>query len=278
MEVLVVDLDNTLYDWVSYFATSFEAMLDSLSRELSVEREELIQEFKAVHMRYRNSEQPFAVLELPSVRRRFPNLDRRSLMSALDRPLGAFAEARRTSLNLYPTVEQTLSRIEQRGVTLVGHTEAPMANAYYRLNRLGIAKWFRRLYTRSVPYLGHPDRSRGSEMDPPGDLVTVLPPEDRKPNSKVLIDICSREGVETNQAAYVGDSLVRDISMARGAGVFAIWARYGTDYDKSQWNLLVKISHWSEEDVLREEELERAYGGAVPDAIVDSFVEVLKYV
>ncbi len=47
--------------------------------------------------------------------------------------------------------------------------------------------------------------------------------------------------------------------MAKTAGVFAIWAKYGAFPKQENYKKLVRISHWTEEDIARERELkERA--------------------
>ena len=39
-------MDNTLYDWVSFYAQSFTAMLDVLVNILDVPKSELLEEFR----------------------------------------------------------------------------------------------------------------------------------------------------------------------------------------------------------------------------------------
>jgi FMN phosphatase YigB (HAD superfamily) len=273
--VLITDLDNTLYDWVTYFAVSFEAMLSPLTHLLGVSKEQLIQEFKELHQHYGTSEQPFIALELPSVRAHFQGLGRAALLQKLDEPLHAFNRARKETLRLYPGVAETLAALVASGVTVVGHTEAPTVNAYYRVQLLGIDRYFRRLYVRSSAWEGHPIPEREVALHPPSDLVREVPKSERKPNPTLLQDICEREGFSTGDAWYVGDSLVRDISMAKMAGVRAIWARYGTDYDPRMWSLLVRITHWTDEDVSREEELRNRFDRVKPDYVLDSFSELL---
>jgi phosphoglycolate phosphatase len=104
--------------------------------------------------------------------------------------------------------------------------------------------------------------------------VTVLPREERKPNPRLLADICRKEGAEIDSTYYVGDSLVRDVAMAKQAKVTAIWAQYGTKYDPQHWQYLVKITHWSDNDVEREKALKAKYADVVPDYTIDSFSQL----
>lgn len=276
IRLVITDLDNTLYDWVTFFARSFMAMADELAVVLDLPIDEIYRQFKAIHQHYGNSEQPFAVLELPSVRQRFPGADREEIMQALAGPLRAFNSARKKHLQLYSGVLESLQVLHGEGIVLVGHTEAVLANSYYRLNRLGVAPLYRRLYTLMDKHPVDNDRP-GFEFHLP-DFLMPIPRGERKPNPKLLLDICRREGVLPSEALYVGDSLTRDIGMAKEAGVRAVWARYGTRFDKGLWAVLVQITHWTDEDVAREEVLRHRYDHVVPDDTIDSFAEVLDIV
>lgn len=276
MTLLITDLDNTLYDWVTFFATSFQGMVRELSCLLEVEPEKLLDEFKSLHQQYGTSEQPFTALELPSVRLKFGNATRRQLLQELDRPLHVFNSLRKKHLRLYDSVTETLSRLREAGVVLVGHTESMAENALFRLQKLGIDSYFKHLYVLESNYPGHPDPERAEQLAPPLGYIRCVPRSERKPNPELLRDICYREGVSPRDAFYVGDSLTRDMSMAKAAGVTAIWARYGTRYDSGLWKILVRVTHWTDEDVAREEDLRRQFGQVEPDFVIGRFEEVLE--
>ncbi len=74
-KMLVCDLDNTLYDWVGYFVPSFNAMVDAALPIIGCDREQLLDDLREVHQKHHDSEQPFALLETGSVRRRFPDFE-----------------------------------------------------------------------------------------------------------------------------------------------------------------------------------------------------------
>jgi len=271
--LLITDLDNTLYDWVTFFARAFDAMVDAMVDLLAVDRGTLLDEFRAVHQRLGDSEHPYAALELPSVRARYPDANQSELALALDEPLHRFNSVRKETLALYPGVEMTLTRLRQAGITIVGHTEAIAPNAYYRLTRLNIAQRFKHLYVLQGQPVNHPRPDRLPLLEPPRGLIRSIPRSERKPNPKLLLDICEREGVPASAAVYVGDSLVRDMSMALDAGVTAVWAKYGTVYDPALWSTLVRVTHWTAEDVEREKALS---GRRVePDLAISSFSELL---
>lgn len=275
MRLLITDLDNTLYDWVTYFANSFRAMVKDLAATLDIQEETLLDEFKVVHQHYGNSEHPFAMFELPSVRRRFPNSSREELLYELESSLAAFRASREKHLRLYEGVHDTLKTVAEEGTIIVAHTEAVAIHAYYRLMRLDILKYFKHIYALEGFLEPHPNPSRAAELQPPPGLIETIPRDERKPNPELLQDICRREGIRVSDACYIGDSLSRDVSMAKTAGVTAVWARYGTGYEPNLWDILVRVTHWTDEDVAREAELRSLYSDIQPDYTIDRFVDLL---
>jgi FMN phosphatase YigB (HAD superfamily) len=217
-KLFITDLDNTLYDWVTFFTSSFQAMVGELTFLLQVPQETILDEFKAVHQHYGNSEQPFAVLELPSLQRRFPELSRDEVLRKIDPALHRFNSTRKRTLTLYQGVAETLAELQYSGVKIVGHIEAIFANSYWRLRALGIESYFSRLYTLEGKGAIHisPDTQW---IDPPKGFITVVPRDERKPNPRLLADICQHEGAVPASTYYLGDSLVRDVAMAKQAGV-----------------------------------------------------------
>lgn len=271
-KLLITDLDNTLYDWVTFFAQSFSAMINEAARISGVDKETLLDGFQEVHKRHHNSEYPFAILEVECLRKKYGTPE--NVLAAMDGALHEFNRVRKQTLQLYPAVQETLSALSERGVLIVGHTEAIAENAYYRLRKLGIAELFNRLYVLHGPLAPHPKGAPPGTAPPEG-LVEQVPLAERKPNPRLLLDICRRINISPAESVYVGDSKTRDISMAVDAGVTAVWAAYGTQYDKAHWGTLVRVTHWSDEDVLREQELRKAAGNVQPDLEIDRFAELL---
>ena len=276
MRLLITDLDNTLYDWVSYFALSFRAMVRELSLLLSIDEETLKDEFKAVHQLHGSSEYPFAILELPSVRAHFRSAPRSQVFHHLRKPLDAFNQSRNKHLSLYPSVMETLQYVQSLNIPVVGHTESIAELAFHRLQKLGILPFFTHLYALDGSLEPHPDTERDADALrlPPG-IVTFVPRDERKPNPALLKDICSKEGVSVSETVYVGDSLTRDVGMAKNAGVIAVWARYGTKYPPPLWAEIVRVTHWIEDDVKRETGLREMYRNIRPDLTIDSFSEII---
>jgi phosphoglycolate phosphatase len=74
----------------------------------------------------------------------------------------------------------------------------------------------------------------------------------------------------------VGDSIARDILMSKRADIFSIWAAYGAQHDPEQYSQLVRISHWTSDEIARELRLKEEAKDIRPDFIArTSFAEVL---
>lgn len=271
MRALITDLDNTLYDWVTYFAASFTAMVDVLAGLLHVEREVLLDDYKQLHQRLGDSEIPFATLMLDTVRERFKGRDTSEIAEALQPAFRTFSRHRDQTLKLYEGVLTSLAEISRK-VPIIGHTEALVENANYRLQKLGILPFFTRIYALSRPIPPHPFPV-GYTI--PDSVVVRVPPYERKPNPRLLAHICAAEGLDLARVVYVGDSLTRDVAMARDAGVTSAWAEFGTRYSRASWDILVRVTHWTEQDVRREAFLREKSRNVKPDHELRSFPEIL---
>src|SRR5206468_1475722 len=75
----------------------------------------------------------------------------------------------------------------------------------------------------------------------------------RKPHKSALLPIFSRFGLDPSRSIYVGDSLTRDIKMAKDCGMWAAWARYGQNVDPEMYSYLKLITFWGSVEVQSEE-------------------------
>jgi phosphoglycolate phosphatase len=277
--LLVCDLDNTLYDWVGYFVPAFYAMVDEVVRLIGCDREKLLDDFRIVHQRHGDSEQPFALLETQTIRQRFNGIEGEKVVRYLDPAFHAFNAVRKKKLTLHPHVRETLDLLRASGVDLVAHTEGKLYGVVDRLERLNLFPYFKKIYCRERSFSLHPSQSVHDKwLDRfPLTKIVELSHHQMKPNASVLLEICRNEGFEPSRSCYVGDSVARDILMAKRANVFAVWAAYGARHDPAQYELLVRVTHWTSEDVEREKKLRDEAKSIRPDLIAEtSFAEVLQ--
>jgi phosphoglycolate phosphatase-like HAD superfamily hydrolase len=275
--LLVCDLDNTLYDWVNYFVPSFYAMVDKVVQITGCDREKLLDEFRAVHQKHGDSEQPFALLETDTIKTLYQSMSAEDMLAVLDPAFHAFNSERKKNLKLHSGVRETLDALIASGVNLIAHTESKLYGVVDRLNRLDLFHYFSKVYCRERSQSPHPIPRLATKWleRVPKEKVVELSHHQSKPDPTVLLEICARENVSPDQAAYVGDSIARDILMARRAGIFSIWAAYGAQHDPETYNKLVRISHWTPDEVARERKLKDEARKIKPDCIAQmSFDEV----
>jgi FMN phosphatase YigB (HAD superfamily) len=269
ISLVVTDLDNTIYDWMTAFVPALYEMVGEAAKILQVSESILLDDLRDVHQRHGDSEHPFALLETRTVTDFRANSPNSNPKVVLDPAFHAFNRVRRNNLRLYDGVLLTLEQLRTFGIPVVAYTDARVINSLTRLNLLNVKRLFSALYA--------PQHSELSLIAPElkDGFVHLLDKGDRKPNPKTLIDICADFSVTPQTVLYVGDSIARDVYMANRASINVAWAKYGTVYDSSLWPKLVRVTHWTDVDVSREKELKDLTRGVKPDIVLDRFDRIL---
>jgi phosphoglycolate phosphatase-like HAD superfamily hydrolase len=274
-KLLVCDLDNTLYDWIAYFVPSFYAMVDRVVAITGCDRNKLLDDFRIVHQHHHDSEQPFALLETETIKQIYANVSWDAVVRGLDSAFHVFNSQRKQNLRLHAGVKETLDVLRHHGIKLVAHTESKLYGAVDRLYRLELFDFFARIYCRERPVSIRPMAEDWLSRFPMEKIVE-LSLHQTKPNPAVLAEICTAEAVSHDDAVYIGDSVARDVLMAKRAGVFAVWAAYGAEHSPAMYDALVRISHWTPEEVERERQLRNEARAVSPDFVAHrEFSEVL---
>src|SRR5438552_1709817 len=94
-QLLVCDLDNTLYDWIGFFVPSFYAMVDEAVSILKCDKNDLLDDLQKVHQKYHDAEHPFALLETATVERILHGVAVDQRRKILDPAFKAFNSARK---------------------------------------------------------------------------------------------------------------------------------------------------------------------------------------
>jgi phosphoglycolate phosphatase-like HAD superfamily hydrolase len=258
VSLVITDLDNTLFDWVRIWYASFSALLNSLSKLSGIPAATLIPEVKVVHENHGTAEYAFLIEELPSLQAKHPGDD----LSALYSPaIEAYRSARGAALRLYPGVLDTLGKLKENGCLLVGYTESMAFYSNYRLRHLGLDLLLDFLYSPPDHDLPRGLTPAQIRRYPAGNYVLRktqhrhTPSGELKPNPEILQRIIHEVGGLRERAVYVGDSLMKDVAMAQDAGVTDVWAQYGIAQDRPEYELLRRVTHWTEDAVEREKRL-----------------------
>jgi phosphoglycolate phosphatase len=280
--VLVTDMDNTLFDWLGMWQAAFGAMLEHLMADSGVPRATLEAEFFAIHQRHGTTEYAFAIQELPSLRARHAP-DAEDLPGRYAAAIDAYRVMRRRTLALYPGVRETLRAVRAAGALVIAYTESRAYYADYRVRTLELDGALDYLY--SPPDHALPEGVTASQIRryPPEHyrLRSTVARHTRegtwKPDASVLRDILSDVGAEPAAAVYVGDSLIKDVTMAQAAGVLDVFARYGDVRSRPGYDLLRRVTHWSPAMLARSEGIREA--DVRPTHVLgDGFAELLDHV
>lgn len=272
IKLLVTDLDNTLYDWVGFFVPAFYAMIERASEILDIDTETLLDQMRIVHQRHGSCEHPFSLLETDIVSIALKDMDVIIQKEMLDDAFYQFNKVRKNSLKTYDGVDNTLQTLVDSGIRVVGYTDARIPNSLYRVNYLGLDRYLTCLYAPKARHKSLENIKMRNE-----DILYVLPENDRKPNPRTLLHICEHLGVSTAETLYVGDSLSRDILMANSASIRSVWAKYGTRVDPVLWKKLVRITHWTSDDIEADALLKVEAARAHPAFEINSFAEILNF-
>ena len=253
--VLITDVDNTLLDWVTIWHASFSPMLAKLIDKSGISAELLIPEIRSVHQRHGTSEYAFLINEVPLLKEAAGDADVREFYADA---IGAFRQARRQSLALYSGVMDFLLSVKSRGTLIVAYTESKAFYTEYRFRKLGLDKVVDYLYSppdHELP-IGVTKKDLRRYPDSQYEMERTehryTPDGELKPNPKILSDILTDIGARRDQAVYVGDSLMKDIVMAKDVGILDAHAAYGAAQHTEAYSLLKSVTHWTKEDVRRE--------------------------
>lgn len=245
--LLVTDVDNTVFDWVATWARAFEAMVSVLEADTGRSREYWLRLLRNVHVRRKVLECPAALEDLSTIGGWAPFANRPDVLA---RAAAAYRRAWDRHLIPYDGILTTLAQLNAQGWRVVAYTESDASITAARLVRMGLASVVSRVFGRasSPP----PLTRQWNLVDIPGRMpiaVDLVPRADLKPNPCGLRDIAGRCGTLLERTVYVGDSLWKDVAMARSLGVRTVWAAYGAPRLPHHAEL---IAYWSPADVARE--------------------------
>lgn len=254
-------------------------MIDVLARQTGRDPETLKASFKRVHERHRSTEYSFSLQELDVLEEENRGLTGIEIYRKYDEAIHAFRSARNTAAEtaVYCGVRQALASIRSDGYRIVAATESLRYHVVQRLKHLQLEGYFDALLTVKdhtfPPGLASGDiRIYGSDYDTIVPAVIEVSSEIRKPNPAFVAPLLNALRIDASQVVYVGDSIVRDIQMAKRIGAVDVHARYGTRVDAKLTDELRKITYWTVEDVERDA-AERAIA-LPPTHSIESFAEV----
>ena len=240
-----------------------------------VDPDTLYSQCSVIHQKYGTSEYSRLLEELPCLRELYGD----DVVTVMAPAIEAFRTVRRSVLQLYPTVEETLKSLKSAGVLIAAFTESKAFYTNYRFRKLGLDGLVDYLYSPEDHDM--PDETPRSRYYSPENYTfnhTIhhfTPEGEVKPNPDILIQIISDLGASIDDVVYVGDNILKDVFMAQQAGVTDVHALYGASQHKPEYELLRKVTHWTPEMVERERNALKP-GGLVPSHTLDKeFAQIL---
>ncbi len=260
-KIVILDLDNTLYDWNDAYSTSFMSLVKYHQKIFTMSEHAIIHNFKE-YFKSRGTLELLPTLEYIQLYEK-SNLNELDLNNIADKSCDFFLKAWKENINLYFDVHETLKILKSNGVRIVAFSDASMFWATYRLKCLKILRFFDRLYA-PIDNIKLPDYV---ENNP--EKYRVINDQQRKPNSTIIEEIINSYKVSCKDTFMIGDNLSKDIKCASEAGITSIWAKYGTKHHSSSGGILRNITPWEKTSTLCL---------TLPDYTIDSFSELLKVV
>lgn len=272
--VLLTDLDNTLFSWIDYFAPSFRALVHAVSRSSGIDEDLLLDSFQVAFAREGTVEYGRAIQENLAIQQ-LPAAEQERLVH-----IGrvAFGRAMRRNLKPYKDVRLTLRRLRDDGVKVIVVTNSSALLAMNRLKQMGLAKLIDGLVawdqdvTQGQDQVDYQSSIARRSHTTGVSAVRTLPQDSLKPSPRAYQVALELLEIPHSRVWVLGDSLEKDLSSASSVEARSVWARYGHAYDHTNFETLLRITHWSEEKVAR------TYDTSIltPDYTIDQFDEILE--
>lgn len=250
---VVTDLDDTLWDWLHMWYSSFSPFLNRISDELKIDLDILKKSFKSLHQKYHTSEASPFLEDLPGLTKEQIDYIRET-SDDMKGILHQYNSDKKNNLFLYQGVFETLTTLKQQGSKIIGYTESNSFFTKYRIKHLNLDGILDRIYApedTGVPIdmkKFYPD----DYWEPKVTEFKYLPQKFMKPNAEILETIFDDFKANKSKGIYIGDKLDRDIYMAQQANILSVYAKYGHNIDSNAYNLLREVTHWTDDDVQRE--------------------------
>jgi len=199
IRAIILDLDNTLTDFMKMKGAAIDAALDGMvDAGLQVSREVLREHIWRVYNdRGIEYQQVFDLALMEAI----GEIDPRVLAAGIV----AYRRTRESTLVTYPHVQYTLLGLLKRGLKLAVVSDAPRTQVWLRLASLQLHNLF-------------------------DVVVTFDDTNARKPSPEPFRKALERLGVGADQALMVGDWAERDVVGASQVGIRTVFARYGDTF------------------------------------------------
>jgi FMN phosphatase YigB (HAD superfamily) len=206
-----------------------------------------------LHQKYYTTEVSFAYKELDCINEAHIKIIEKS-KNFKKSILHQYYSDKKNNLKTYQGVLETLKKLKQDGVLVIGFTESNSFFTKTRIKQLELDGLFDCIYTPIGTGIPESTTRFYSEdhWEPKLTEIRHLSVYDKKPNVEILEIILRDFKLKKENTIYVGDKLDRDIQMAIDVGLTSVFANYGHGISGEKYELLKEVTHWSDADVQRE--------------------------
>ena len=260
--VLVLDLDDTLYNWMDAYAPGLDAQITLIAKITKLSKRRIQQSFKEVFQRHGSVEVIDAARELDIWQETDLNQDAINEIQQISNR--AFLNTFSDNLTLFPNVKETLDWAIRNDILLIACSDGRAYWIGFRLESLGIADYFDRIYVME-------NETKTEDYGMRFDQMITLPEALLKPNTYIIEEIIKDYHINRESVYLVGDSKDKDIRTANNAGVNGVWAKYGKQYTQKSRRILSSVTHWKRGQRLRGNNI-------IPKYIIEDFSEIKRIV
>ena len=294
IDTVITDLDDTLAPTRRTYIKYANTLIKSLSKASGISKDEVILGFNELHAKHKIFQLENVINSHRQLKRKFPNED---LKKKFAKEIKEATKIHEKEIKPSKDMLEALKTLKKRGIKLVLYTAGPSSYTVKKLNQAGLTGVFDNIYTTKDM---RPEDSANAKSKYPDFEWEKITKVDAYPKSKpeVLEQIIKNANTVPSRTVVMGDSLVRDIGIAKKVGAKAVLV---TGYLKeafsdAETNMVVKIftgGAVKEKDSLR--------GGAIkkesekiairkvknsklendklsPDIIIEEASEITKYV
>jgi len=244
INTLITDFDNTLFDWFGNWYQAFSGALNYIIDNTNINKEILLKDIKSIHKKHGTTEYLNVFNEIAKQPQyaKYGDIDIICKNASLLRE-----DLKQKHLYLFDGVYDTFQCLKKNNFKIIIFTES---EAYSTLSRIialnldGLVDYVYAPPSRNFK-IPLPQKTKFQQFDYS---------EHYKTNPDNLYKIIYELKLNKKNCCYLGDSLTKDIQMAKSAGIIDIYAKYGENYlKKKEYQLLKNVTFWSDSMVKKEE-------------------------
>lgn len=228
---IVMDADNTLWDWVSYAVPAYEAMSTHIAKKMGIAEPKVALAMKRFYTAMGTMENVFLIQGLDAMGffKNHPELNLEELIEEVQK---IFTETRRQYLKLYDGTEKTFHGLIKNGKKITILTDAPGIQAPMRLKHFGLYESdpkkmqvyaLKAKKPKILPRKFMERKLRG-KYDVPFKIGYI---DEEKPDTDLFEVLkMTREEIRKH-VIIIGDNEKKDMALAKKYGCRGLLAKYG---------------------------------------------------